>query len=330
MAADGGTKAVVAALLANSGIAVTKFIAFFMTGVSSMLAEAIHSVADAGNQGLLLVGGKKSRREATEEHPFGYGRERYIYSFIVSIVLFSIGGLFALYEAYHKYHEIHEAHGRPEDSILDSKWWWVPLVVLVVAIVLESLSFRTAIIETNKIKGDATFPQFIRRAKQPELPVILLEDLAALLGLVFAFVAVTLALVTENLYWDVAGTALIGVLLVMVAVTLAIETKSLLLGESASPEAQTKIEAALVGAAGIDRIIHMKTLHLGPEELLVAAKVGVAPTAGAHEIAAAIDAAEQAIREAEPTAQVIYLEPDIYRADYVPAERPEPPPHAGH
>jgi cation diffusion facilitator family transporter len=330
MAADGGTKAVVAALLANTGIAITKFIAFFMTGVSSMLAEAIHSVADAGNQGLLLVGGKKSRREATEEHPFGYGRERYIYSFIVAIVLFSVGGLFALYEAYHKYHEIHEAHGHPEDSILDSKWWWVPLVVLGVAIVLESLSFRTAIIETNKIKGDASFPQFIRRAKQPELPVILLEDLAALLGLVFAFVAVTLALVTENLYWDVAGTALIGVLLVMVAITLAIETKSLLLGESASWEAQERIEAALTGVPGIERIIHMKTLHLGPEELLVAAKIGVAPTAGAHEISATIDAAEQAIRAAEATAQVIYLEPDIYRADYVPAERPEPPPPAGH
>ena len=330
MAADGGTKAVVAALLANTGIAITKFIAFFMTGVSSMLAEAIHSVADAGNQGLLLVGGKKSRREATEEHPFGYGRERYIYSFIVAIVLFSIGGLFALYEAYHKYHEIHEAHGHPEDSIVDSKWWWVPLVVLGVAIVLESLSFRTAIVETNKIRGDATFPQFIRRAKQPELPVILLEDLAALLGLVFAFGAVSLALITENLYWDVAGTALIGVLLVVVAITLAIETKSLLLGEAASHEAQAKIEAALVGVPGIERIIHMKTLHLGPEELLVAAKVGVPDTATAQEIVATIDAAEVAIREAEATARVIYLEPDIYRADYVPAERPEPPAPAGH
>ena len=230
MSAEGGTKAVVAALLANTGIAVTKFIAFFLTGVSSMLAEAIHSVADAGNQGLLLLGGKRSQREATEEHPFGYGRERYIYSFIVAIVLFSVGGLFALYEAYHKYHEIHEAHGHPEDSILDSRWWWVPLVVLGIAIVLESLSFRTAIIETNKVRGDVSIYRFIRRAKQPELPVILLEDLAALLGLVFAFVAVSLALITENLYFDVAGTALIGVLLVVVAITLAIETKSLLAG----------------------------------------------------------------------------------------------------
>ena len=320
----------VAALLANTGIALTKFLAFFLTGVSSMLAEAIHSVADAGNQGLLLLGGRQSRKEATAEHPFGYGRERYIYSFIVAIVLFSVGGLFALYEAYHKYHEIHEAHGTPEDSILTSRWWWVPLVVLGIAIVLESFSFRTAIIETNKVKGDASFPQFIRRAKQPELPVILLEDLAALLGLLFAFVAVLLSLVTENLYFDVAGTALIGLLLVTVAVTLAIETKSLLLGESAAPDSRRKIEAALVATHGFERIIHLKTLHLGPDELLVAAKVGVSRGVTSDQLCVAIDQAEAAVREAEPLAQVIYLEPDLYREECTPAERPEPPSSAGH
>jgi cation diffusion facilitator family transporter len=330
MAADGGTRAVVAALLANTGIALTKFIAFFLTGVSSMLAEAIHSVADAGNQGLLLLGGKQARKEATEEHPFGYGRERYIYSFIVAIVLFSVGGLFALYEAYHKYHEIHDAHGHPEDSILTSRWWWVPLVVLGIAIVLESVSFRTAITETNKIRGDASYPQFIRRAKQPELPVILLEDLAALLGLLLALVAVVLSLVTENLYFDVAGTALIGILLVAVAITLAIETKSLLLGESASPEAQRRIAAALEATKEFERIIHLKTLHLGPEELLVAAKVGVTRGVSAEQLAGAINTAEAAVREAEPLARVIYLEPDIYRGDYVPAERPEPPAPPAH
>jgi cation diffusion facilitator family transporter len=330
MATEGGTKAVVAALLANTGIAATKFVAFLLTGASSMLAEAIHSVADAGNQALLLLGGRRSRREATEEHPFGYGRERYIYSFIVAIVLFSVGGLFALYEAYHKYHEIHDAHGHPEDSILDSRWWWVPLLVLGVAIVLESLSLRTAIIETNKLRGDASLASFIRRAKQPELPVILLEDLAALFGLVFAFVAVGLALLTDNLYYDVAGTALIGALLVVVAVTLAIETKSLLLGESAAPEAEARIRAALVTHDSLERVIHLKTLHLGPEEVLVAAKVGVRPGTTIEELAGAIDAAERSIRAAEPTAQVIYLEPDLYSADHVPDRRPEPPPAAGH
>jgi len=313
MSAEGGTKAVVAALLANTGIAITKFVAFFLTGVSSMLAEAIHSVADAGNQLLLLVGGRQSKREATPQHPFGFGRDRYIYSFIVAIVLFTVGGLFALYEAYHKYHEIHEAHGHPEDSILTSRWWWVPLVVLGIAIVLESFSFRTAIIETNKTKGASSYWTFIRRAKSPELPVILLEDLAALLGLVFAFVAVTLSLVTENLYFDVIGTAMIGVLLVCVAVILAIETKSLLLGEAATPEAQSRIRDAIESSDGIDSLIHMKTLHLGPEELLVAAKIAVTSTDSAAEVARAIDAAEAGIREAEPTASSIYLEPDLRR-----------------
>ena len=308
MATDGGTKAVVAALLANTGIAITKFLAFFLTGLSSMLAEAIHSVADASNQVLLLVGGKRSKRAATEEHPFGYGRERYIYAFIVSIVLFTVGGLYALYEAYHKFDEIRSGHH--EDA---GKWWWVPLVVLGMAIVLESLSFRTAIIETNKVKGGASYKVFVRRAKQPELPVILLEDLAALLGLVFALFAVSLSLITGNYYFDVAGTAMIGILLVVVAIVLAIETKSLLLGEAATGEAQERIAAALRDTPGIQRVIHMKTLHLGPEEVLVGAKIAVGASDTAQQVANAIDAAEQAVRAAEPQATVIYLEPDIER-----------------
>lgn len=326
MSADGGTKAVVAALLANSGIAITKFVAFFLTGFSSLLAEAIHSVADAGNQGLLLLGGKKARKEATPEHPFGYGRERYVYSFIVAIVLFSVGGLFALYEAYHKFHEVHAGHAEGAEG------WkqFVAPAVLLVAIALEGFSFRTAIIETNKIRGKASFATFVRRAKQPELPVILLEDLAALTGLVFALAGVTLSLTTGNQYWDVAGTTLIGLLLVVVAVVLAIETKSLLLGESASLEAQERIAEAMTTTTGVERIIHMKTLHLGPEELLVAAKIAVPSAHTADQIAEVIDAAERAVRAAEPTARAIYLEPDVFRADYVAAERPTPPAPAGH
>jgi cation diffusion facilitator family transporter len=318
MSTEGGTKAVIAALLANLGIAVTKFVAFALTGFSSMLAEAIHSVADAGNQGLLLLGGKQAGKEATEEHPFGYGRERYIYSFIVAIVLFSVGGLFALYEAYHKVHEVHAGHS----DIGDDWKRFVPVVVLAVAIVLESLSFRTAILETDKIRGGASYPEFIRRAKQPELPVILLEDFAALVGLVFAFLGVTLMLITGNQYFDAAGTALIGLLLVVVAITLAVETRSLLLGESASEDAQRRIHTALAGTDGIERVIHMKTLHLGPDELLVAVKVGVRGTDTAADVAAAIDRAEHAVRSAEPTATSIYVEPDVYRAGHAPAERP--------
>jgi cation diffusion facilitator family transporter len=313
MSTEGSTKAVVAALLANTGIAITKFLAFLLTGASSMLAEAIHSVADSGNQGLLLLGGRQARRRPTAEHPFGYGRERYIYAFIVSIVLFSVGGLFALYEAYHKGHEIHAAHGHPQDSLLDSRWAWVPIVVLLAAIVMEGFSFRTAIRETGHVKGDATYWSFVRRAKQPELPVILLEDFAALCGLVFALLGVGLSLLTDNLWFDVIGTALIGLLLVAVAVVLGIETKSLLLGESASVDTEVRIKAAIEAVDGVDRIVHLKTLHLGPDELLVAAKIAVPAADTAAEVAAAIDAAEASIREAEPIARMIYLEPDILR-----------------
>jgi cation diffusion facilitator family transporter len=305
MSAGGGTRAIVAALAANLGIAVTKFIAFLLTGSSSMLAESIHSVADSGNQALLLLGGRRAQREATPEHPFGYGRERYIYAFIVSIVLFSLGGLFALYEAYHK--------------LLDpagiTEWHWVPVVVLAVAIVLESYSFRTAIQESNLIRGDISWVGFVRRAKAPELPVVLLEDLGALIGLVFALFGVVLTLITGDGTWDGIGTAMIGLLLVAIAIILAIETKSLLLGEGADPDTLRRIESALTGTPGIERIIHMKTLHLGPEELLVAAKVGVARCERAHEVARYINEAEARIRATVPIARVIYLEPDIYQPE---------------
>ena len=303
MSAASGTRAIVAALAANLGIAVTKFIAFALTASSSMLAESIHSVADSGNQALLLLGGKRARREATPEHPFGFGRERYVYAFIVSIVLFSVGGLFALYEGYHK---LSDPHGI-------TAWPWVPIVVLVVAIGLESFSFRTAIQESNKIRGKATWVEFVRHSRVPELPVVLLEDLAALLGLVFALFGVSLTLITGSGIPDGIATVLIGLLLVAVAVVLAIETKSLLIGESATTEHVGQIEAAIVDGESIERIIHMKTLHLGPEELLVAVKVGVPRAATAAEVAAAIDAAEIRIREAVPIARVIYIEPDIYQ-----------------
>ena len=327
MSTEGGTKAVVAALTANIFIAVTKFGAWVLTGASSMLAEAIHSVADSGNQVLLLVGGKRAARAATPEHPFGYGRERYVFGFIVAVVLFSVGGLFALYEAYHKYEEVHA--GEPNE-LLEGRWWWVPLVVLTAAILAESFSFRTAIVEANKVRGRQSWVKFIRSAKAPELPVILLEDFAALLGLVFALFGVGMSLLTHNGYFDVIGTALIGVLLVLVAITLAIETKSLLLGEAAGLDSIERIEGALTGTAGVERIIHMKTMHMGPEEILVAAKIGVTATANASDVAETIDRAEVAIREAEPMVTSLYLEPDIYREGYVPAARPERPGAPGH
>ena len=307
MSTEGGTRAIIAALTANLGIAITKFVAFILTGSSSMLAESVHSVADSGNQVLLLLGGKRSRRQATPEHPFGYGRERYFWAFVVSIVLFTVGGLFALYEAWHKLQ-----HPEP----IEGTWWWVPLVVLVVSIGLESYSFRTAILESNHTRGKRRWSEFVRSAKAPELPVVLLEDFAALIGLVFALLGVGLTLLTHDGIWDGIGTGLIGLLLVTVAVTLSIEMKSLLLGESGSVEAVRAIEQAISGSDGVDRIIHMRTLHLGPEELLVAAKIAVTTTDTADEIADAINRAELAARQAVPDLTLLmYLEPDLDRGD---------------
>lgn len=298
-----GTKAVIAALLANTGIAITKFFAFVLTGASSMLAEAIHSVADAGNQVLLLVGVKQARRDATPEHPFGYARDRYYYAFMVAIVLFSVGGLFALYEAWHKFSDPH-----PIDS-----WHWVPVVVLVAAIVMESISFRTAIIEANKVREGYSWRRFIKRSKAPELPVILLEDAGALVGLLFALFGVSMTLVTGDGRWDAIGAAMIGALLCSIAFVLGKETKSMLVGEAANPEDIEAIYAAL-SSVGLDDIIHLRTLHLGPDDILITAKIAVPGVKTLAELATMIDDAEAAIRAAVPEARLIYLEPDVRRS----------------
>ncbi|MFH0180857.1 cation diffusion facilitator family transporter [Streptomyces cacaoi] len=301
MSASGGTKAIVAALGANLAIAASKFVAFAFSGSSSMLAEGVHSLADSGNQALLLVGGKKAQREATPQHPFGYGRERYIYAFLVSIVLFSVGGMFAIYEGYEKIKHPHQIE----------HWYW-PVGVLVFAIIAEGFSFRTAIKESNPLRGEHSWTEFVRRAKAPELPVVLLEDLGALVGLILALGGVGLALLTDDGVWDGIGTLCIGILLVLIALVLAAETKSLLLGEAATAEDVRKIEAAVVDGDTVTRVIHMRTLHLGPEELLVAAKIAVQHDDTATQVATAINAAEARIRTAVPIARVIYLEPDIY------------------
>ncbi len=217
-------------------------------------------------------------------------------------MLFSVGGLFALFEAWEKLQHPHAIEG---------DFWWVPLAVLIGAIVAESFSFRTAIIESNHVRGKQGWIKFIRNAKQPELPVILLEDFGALVGLVFALFGVGLTLLTGNGIWDALGTAMIGLLLVAIAVVLALETKSLLLGESATRDDVAKIRTAI--EAGGTSIIHLKTLHLGPEELLVAAKISIGRMESGQDIAKTIDDAEVRIREAVPIARVIYLEPDVQR-----------------
>jgi len=302
MSSEGSNKAIMAALGANLGIAATKFVAFLLTRSSSMLAESIHSLADSGNQVLLLVGGKRSRRDATDNHPFGYGTLRFLYAFIVSVVLFSVGGLFALYEAFHKWHH-------PEAI---TEWKWVPIVVLIAAIGLEGFSFRTAIIEANPLRKGHSWITYIRKTKSPELAVVLLEDSAALVGLIFALFGVGMTLFTGNGRWDAVGTAMIGLLLVGVAVILAQKTSSLLLGEGAEPADLLAIRQALIGA-GVDGVIHIRTMYVGPDELMVAAKIAVSPTESARDVAAAIDAAELRVRTAVPVVHLIFLEPDIAR-----------------
>ncbi|MFF2389030.1 cation diffusion facilitator family transporter [Agromyces sp. NPDC058104] len=308
MSASGGTKAIIAAFLANTGIALTKFIAWFFSGSASMLAEAVHSVADAGNQLLLILGGRQARKAADKEHPFGYGRERYVYAFVVSIILFSVGGIFSIYEGVEKLTHPHELENA-----------WLPMLVLTIAIVLESFSLRTAVKESNHVRGRQSWVQFVRRAKAPELPVVLLEDIAALVGLVFAFIAVGLTVITGNPLFDAIGTLMIGTLLVLVAIVLGIETKSLLVGEGANDEDVAKIEQAITAGPEIERIIHMKTLYLGPDELLVAAKLGFAADQRLLEVAAATNVIEQRIRQAVPAARVIYIEPDVYVEPNLPA-----------
>lgn len=300
MSGSEGTRAVVAALAANLGIAASKFAAFVFTGSSSMLSESMHSVADSGNQVLLLTGRTQSRRRATDEHPFGYGRARYVYAFIVSIVLFSLGGVFALYEGWHKM-------VLPEE--LKSPVW--AFCVLGVALALEALSLRTAVRESNEVRRGVPWGRFIRGAKAPELPVVLLEDAGALVGLVFALAGVTVAVLTGDARWDGVGSLAIGLLLVLIAVFLAMEMNSLLIGESGTAEHVTAIRRALEEGKDVERIIHLKTLHLGPDELMVVAKIAVRHDETAASVARAINGAESRIRSAVPIARVIYLEPDI-------------------
>ncbi|TWP48370.1 cation diffusion facilitator family transporter [Lentzea tibetensis] len=302
MSAGGGTKAIVAALVANAGIAAAKFVGFLITGSSSMLAESVHSVADTSNQGLLLLGQKTAQRKATTLHPFGFGRDRYFYSFVVALLLFSLGSVFALYEGIHKLQHP-EALSSP----------FVAVGILVVAIGLETYSFITAIGESRLIKGNATWWQFIRQSRTPELPVVLLEDAGALIGLVLALFGVGLAMVTGNPVFDALGTIAIGVLLGVIAVILIIEMKSLLIGEGASA-ADLDVIVDEIAAGKVQRVIHIKTQYIGPDEMLVAAKIALAPGTPLDEVARAIDDAELRVRNKVPQAKLIYLEPDLDRS----------------
>jgi len=298
---EGSRRAVVAALAANLAIAAAKFVAFAVTGAAALLAEAIHSVADSGNEAILGLGGRRSQREPTTEHPFGFGRERYFFAFVVALVLFSLGSLFAVYEGATKL-----AHLEAVDQPV------VGFVVLGVALVLESLSLRTATRAANPVRGDQSWWRFIRTAKAPELPVVLLEDFGGIVGLALAGAGLGLTVATGDPTYDAAASVAIGVLLGVIATLLAVETKSLLIGEAASADDVQTIRTAILAGPEVERVIHLRTEHLGPEELLVAAKIDL--TADAEpDTARAIDRIEARIRARVPHARVIYLEPDVYR-----------------
>lgn len=308
---DGSKKAIIAAFFANLGIAIAKFIGFLITRSAGMLAESVHSFADTGNQGLLLLGGARAKRTATPEHPFGYGRERYFWAFSVALVLFSMGGLFALYEGIQKFRHPHEV-----DSL------WVAIGILVFALVIEGYSLRTAVREANHSKGDGvSWWNFIRNSKEPELPVVLLEDTGAELGLLLALFGVIMAKVTDDGRWDAVGSMAIGILLVVIAIVLIIEMKGLLIGESAGPADRAAIVAAIERSQHVGHLIHLRTEHLGPEEILVAAKVEYDSSLTFAELSRTIDATEVNIRSAVPAARVIYIEPDVKRSSDETAQR---------
>jgi cation diffusion facilitator family transporter len=301
-----GGRAIVAAFLANLGIAAAKLLGFVFTGSSSMLSEAIHSLADTGNQALLVVGGRRSRRAATAEHPFGFGRERYFWSFLVAVVLFLLGAVFSLFEGYEKL-------SHPQR--VESAGW--ALAILGVAMVLEGWSLRTAVQEGRRLREGRSWWAFVQSAKAPEIPVVLLEDSGALLGLVLALLGVGLSAVTGDGRFDAAGSLAIGLLLGVIALVLGREMRSLLLGEAASGEAQEQIRVALVGVPAVRRLIHLRTMHLGPDSLLVAAKLELDPRLTFVDVAGVINEAEARVRERLPAARdgLIYLEPDVYRAE---------------
>ncbi len=299
---DGSRRAIIAAFFANLGIAIAKFVGFVLTGSASLLAEAGHSVADTGNQALLLLGGKRGKRAADRAHPFGYGPERYFWSFVVALVLFSMGGLFALYEGINKLFDPHEIENAG-----------IAYAILGVAILLETFSLRTAVRESNHVRHGRSWWNFIRTSKAPELPVVLLEDVGAEIGLFMALFGLTMAELTGDARWDAVGSIAIGVLLVVIAIVLAIEMKGLLIGEAASDENLEAIEQSIATAPKVNGLIHLRTMHLGPDNLLIAAKVDYEHSLTVEELARAIDATEHALRAAVPLSEVIYIEPDIRR-----------------
>ena len=306
---EGSKKAIAAAFFANLGIAIAKFIGFLITASAGLLAESFHSLADTGNQGLLLLGSSRGKRNPSKSHAFGYGRERYFWAFVVAMILFSLGGLFAIYEGVNKFRHPHE-----------TEYLLVAIAVLAFAVILESYSLATAIREARKLAGRTPLFEFIRESRQPELPVVLLEDIGAETGLVVALIGVTMTAITGNPRWDAGASILIGVILVLIALFLAAETKSMLIGESVAHGDEVKLVDAIESDPLVKRLIHMRTQHIGPEQILVAAKIEFDHDLDVHGLSDAINAVEARIRSAVPHADKVFIEPDVYREDTSPLE----------
>lgn len=308
--AHGSKKVIYLALAANAGIALAKFVAFFITASASILAEAIHSVADTGNQVLLLWGMKRAAQPPDDLHPFGYKKESYFWSFIVAVMLFSMGGLFALYEGVHKLAEL-----RAMDLAGESRPMTHPEVaigVLVFSILLEGFAWRGATKEINKLRGEESMMSFLRKSKSTEIIVIWLEDTGALVGLLLALTGIGLVLLTGNPYWDAYATIAIGVLLVVIAFLVARETKSLLIGEAASAEAQQTIRDLVAETEGVVRLMNMRTMQLGDDEFLAALKIHWEEGLTVDDVAARTNELERRIRATIPRARYVFVEADTY------------------
>ena len=300
---EGSKKAILAAFFANLGIAIAKFTGFLITRSAGLLAESMHSLADTGNQGLLMLGSRRASRGRTDTRHFGSGRERYFWGFVVALVLFTFGGVFALYEGITKFQHPHET-----ESLA------VAIGILLVAIVLESFSMRTAIHEARSVRRDGqSWWRFIRDAKQPELPVVLLEDFGALIGLVLALAGVTLARVTHDARWDAVGSMSIGVLLIIIAIVLVIELKGLLVGESADSVDHERLRTMLSDSRGVLSVLDLRTEYVGPDEILVAAKLEFDHSMSGDDVSRAINEMEAVIRSGFRERLLLFIEPDLRR-----------------
>ena len=295
-----GKKTILAALIANVGIAIAKFAGFAITKSSTMLAEGIHSSADSANQLLLLLGTRRAKREPSSKHPFGYGRERYFWSFVVALILFSLGSLFAVYEGIEKIRHPH--------ALNNASW---AIGILIFGIFIESFSFRTAIVEAKTIKGETSWSKFVVRSKQPEIPVVLLEDAGALSAMVIALGAITLVKTTGEPIWDGIGTLSIGILLGVIAIILAREMHSLIIGEAASETDRLKIVSVIENNKQVVELVEMRTQHLGPEEILIGVRISFRETLQTKEIAQLINQLENDIRIELDNAGPIFIEPEL-------------------